>query len=53
MNEGIDRKKESLFEEYLDAKYSHFQMRSLDDYEKLKKVNKARSKPSPGLCGLS
>ena len=44
MNEGIDRKKESLFEEYLDAKYSHFQMRSLDDYEKLKKVNKARSK---------
>ncbi len=42
MNEGIDRKKESLFEDYLDAKYSDFRMRSLDDYESLKKVTKAR-----------
>ena len=42
MNEGIDRKKESLFEDYLDAKYADFQMRSLDDYERLKKVTKAR-----------
>ncbi len=42
MNEGIDRKKESLFEDYLDAKYASFQMRSLEDYEQLKKVTKAR-----------
>ena len=42
MNEGIDRKKESLSEDYLDAKYADFQMRSLDDYERLKKVTKAR-----------
>lgn len=42
MNEGIDRRREELFEEYLDAKYKHFQMRSLDDYEQLKKVNSAR-----------
>lgn len=42
MNEGIDRKKESLFEDYLDAKYADFQMRSLDDFERLKKVTKAR-----------
>ena len=42
MNEGIDRKKETLFEDYLDAKYSDFRMRSLDDYESLKKVTKAR-----------
>ena len=35
-------KKESLFEDYLDAKYADFQMRSLDDYERLKKVTKAR-----------
>ena len=42
MNEGIDRKKESLFEDYLDAKYADFQMRSLDDYERLKRVTKAR-----------
>ena len=44
LNEGIDHKREDLFDEYLDAKYSHFQMRSLDDYEQLKKVNTARSK---------
>ena len=44
LNEGIDRRREDLFEEYLEAKYSHFQMKSLDDYEQLKKVNSARSK---------
>lgn len=43
LNEGIDHKREEIFEEYLDAKYSHFQMRSLEDYEQLKKVNAARS----------
>lgn len=44
LNEGIDQKRENLFEEYLDAKYSHFQLKSIEDYEKLKKVNCARSK---------
>jgi len=44
LNEGIDQKREKLFEEYLDAKYSHFQMKSMSDYERLKKVNTARSK---------
>ena len=44
INEGIDRKREELFEDYLDAKYSHFQMKSIDDYEQLRKVNMARSK---------
>ncbi|MEK5059204.1 AAA family ATPase [Paenibacillus sp. FSL H7-0326] len=44
LNEGIDQKREELFEEYLDAKYSQFQMRSMEDYEHLKKVNAARSK---------
>lgn len=43
INDGINRKREELFEDYLDEKYSHFQMKSLDDYEKLKKVNMARS----------
>ena len=42
MNEGIDRKREELLKDYLDAKYSHFQMKSLDDYEQLKKVTMAR-----------
>ena len=44
LNQGIDRKREELFDEYLEAKYSHFQMRSLADYEELKKVNLSRSK---------
>ena len=44
INEGIDRKREDLFEDYLDAKYSDFHFRSLKDYERLKKVNSARSK---------
>jgi predicted ATPase len=44
MNEGIDRKREELFEEYLESKYSSFVVESLSDYEKLKKVNFARSR---------
>lgn len=43
LNDGIDEKREDLFEEYLDAKYSKFRFRSLEDYERLKKVNLARS----------
>jgi predicted ATPase len=42
LNEGIDLKREELFEEFLDAKYSHFQVKSIADYEQLKKINKAR-----------
>lgn len=44
LNEGIDRKREDMFEEYLENKYAHFQMRSLEDYEQLKKVVQARSR---------
>jgi predicted ATPase len=44
LNEGIDQKRDKLFEEYLDTKYSHFQMKSIADYEQLKKVNLTRSK---------
>ena len=44
LNEGIDGKREELFDEYLDAKYSQFQMKSMADYEQLKKVNSARRK---------
>ncbi|WP_412182096.1 AAA family ATPase [Zhenhengia sp.] len=43
MNEGIDTKREDLFVEYLDVKYSQFKMKSLEDYEQLKKINQARS----------
>lgn len=42
INEGIHQKREDLFEDYLDTKYSKFQMKSLDDYEQLKKVRQVR-----------
>lgn len=44
LNEGIDRKKETLFEEHLEARHSVFRLRSLEDYEELKKRGSARSK---------
>lgn len=44
LNEGIDQKRENLFDEYLDVKYSQFQMKSMDDYEQLKRVNNSRRK---------
>ncbi len=42
INEGIDIKRDELFGDYLDAKYSDFHFKTLDDYEKLKKVNLSR-----------
>ena len=44
LNEGIDRKKELLFDEHSEARHSVFRVRSLDDYDSLKKRNSARSK---------
>lgn len=44
LNEGIDQRREEIFEEYLDAKYAQFQMKSLADYEQMKKMNTARRK---------
>lgn len=42
LNEGIDRRREDLFAEYLDRKYAPFRFRSLEDYEALKQVTDAR-----------
>lgn len=44
VNQGIDFKRENLFDEYTSLKYSDFQLKSLDDYEQLKKVNMSRRK---------
>lgn len=44
INNGIDLKREEVFEDYLSSRYSHFEFKSLDDYEMLKKVNLARSR---------
>ena len=44
LNDGVDRKREQVFDEWIENKHSKFQMKSLDDYEQLKKVVDARSK---------
>lgn len=44
LNEGLDNRREQIFEEYLETKYSRFQMKSMADYEQLRKVNSARSR---------
>ena len=44
LNEGIDSRREELFQEYLDDKYSDFKYRTMEDYERLKKVNLSRRK---------
>lgn len=44
INNGIDQKREEILVDYLEGRYAKFQMKSLDDYEKLKKVTLARSK---------
>ncbi len=42
LNQGVDNKREILFKECLEAKYSDFKMKSLEDYEALKKINSIR-----------
>lgn len=44
LNNGIDSKREELFEEYTENKYSNFKFRTMSDLDKLKAVNKSRSK---------
>lgn len=44
LNDGISLKREDLFDEFLEMKYSKFQMKSMEDYDHLKKVVSARSK---------
>ncbi|MED9969993.1 MAG: AAA family ATPase [Ruminococcus sp.] len=44
LNDGIHNKREELFEEYIENKKSNFKFRTMEDYEKLKKVNETRRK---------
>jgi predicted ATPase len=53
VNQGIDHKREELFDEYTSLKYSDFQLKSLDDYEQLKKVNLSRRKSQSGYVKSS
>lgn len=43
LNEGIDAKRDELLQEYLDVKYASFKVKSLEDYEQLKKRNQTKS----------
>lgn len=42
VNDGIDRKREDIFEEYMEAKFGHVRLESMDDYAKLRRQNQAR-----------
>ena len=42
LNQSIDYKREDMFKEYIDLKYSKVTMNSLDDYEDLKRSNYAK-----------
>ena len=42
INQGIDQRREEMFEEYVENKNGPFQLKSLADYEQLKRVNQAR-----------
>lgn len=44
LNEGVDQRREALFDEYYQDKYARYQVSSLEDYETLKKHNLARRK---------
>ncbi len=42
INDGVDNKREEMFTDYLDTKYSKYKFESMEDYEALKKLNKTR-----------
>lgn len=44
LNDGIDRKRTEIFEEYLENKRAKFQLSSMEDYDQLKKIVRARSR---------
>ena len=44
VNEGIDRRREELFSAYSEYKYADVQLRTLDDYDRLREACLARSR---------
>ena len=44
INEGIDRRREKLADEYYELKREKFQLKSLEDLDHLHRINQARSK---------
>lgn len=43
LNEGIDFKREDLFEEYIDNKFTDFHFKTMEDIDRLRTINKSRS----------
>ena len=43
LNEGVDRNRDALFDEYRATREQSFTLRSLDDYEELKRHNEAKN----------
>ena len=44
LNEGIDQRRGEMFDEYLELKHAKFQLSSMEDYDHLRKVVKARKR---------
>ena len=44
LNDGIDRKRTEIFDEYLENKRAKFQLSSMEDYDQLKKIVCARKR---------
>ena len=44
LNEGLNQKREALFEDWVENRYGSFQMKSLEDYDQLKRKVDARRK---------
>lgn len=49
INYGVDLKREELFDEYMKVKKSDFQLKSMADYDQLKKVNRSRKLTKSGF----
>lgn len=44
LNDGMDHRRTEVFEEYLENKHARFQLSSMEDYDQLKKIVRARKK---------
>lgn len=49
LNDGIDVRREELFEDYMDRKYAHHQLKSMSEYEDWKESYDAKSKSQSGF----
>ncbi len=51
INEGIDRRREKLVDDYFELKQEKFQLRSMEDLDHLHRINQARSKTLSRFVG--